>query len=436
MSPLTRRDLLALGRDLGVGMAASALLPLAGCRHNIQASSPSMVMAPEMNPLDDGSLKAHAFNAGILSGAAIDVHALRGDARYRALVIEQCNIIVSENVLKWDALRPSADMYDFSDSDFMVDFAEQNSIKMRGHALVWHLALPKWFDASVFKGDAKEMMVNHISTVVGRYAGRMHSWDVVNEAVNPDDQRLDGLRKSPWLDMIGEDYIEIAFRAARQADPNTLLTYNEYGIELDNYQHDQKRAQTLLLLRRLKARNVPVDAVGIQSHLPAEPLTGTSQSYSGVGQFIDEVRALGMQVFITEMDVSDSALNADQHARNRAVAQTYRDYLERVLSDQATKAVLTWGMSGRHSWLNDAQPRADKQPLQPLPFDREYRVLPAFYAMRDAYDGRKDSLANPPDATTNPYAPFTPHPVADVPDKLPSGAPVVVTSTPTPMPKQ
>jgi endo-1,4-beta-xylanase len=230
---------------------------------------------------------------------------------------------------------------------------------------------------------------------------------VVNEAIEPNDGRADGLRNTPWLELVGEDYIEIAFRAARQADPAALLTYNDYGIERDTSEHDRKRAQVLLLLRRLKARNVPIDAVGIQSHLPAEQIGGTAPSYGGVAHFMAEARTMGLQVFITEMDVSDSAIRGDMQERTRAVATTYNDYLRMALAEPATKAVLTWGISGKHSWLNEQQPRADGKPLQPLPFDGEYRALPAFYAMRDAYDGRKDSLLKKPDEARDPYAAFS-----------------------------
>jgi endo-1,4-beta-xylanase len=314
--------------------------------------------------------------------------------------------------MKWDALRPSMGVFEFADADYFVNYGETNDLKIRGHCLVWHNALPDWFNDSVYKGNAKQIMTEHISTVVGRYAGRMHSWDVVNEAINPYDKRPDGLRESPWLDMVGDDYIEIAFRAAREADPAALLTYNEYGIEQDNYESDNKRAQVLLLLRRLKARNVPIDALGIQSHLPAESLTGQTPGYIGVAHFILQVRELGLQVFITEMDVSDAALDGSQRDRNRAVANTYNDYLHVVLADKAVTAVLTWGISGRHTWLTQDKPRLTGV-SQPLPFDTAYNALPAFYAMRDAYDGRLDSLAHPPDATVNPYAPFTPATLTD-----------------------
>lgn len=407
MKRLTRRELLAMGRDVSAGLAAGALLPLAGCHHREEQPS-SRVIVPGLTALGDRSLKAHALNANILSGSAVDVHALRMDERYRGLVKEQCSIIVAENAMKWGALRPAPGVYEFADADYLVDFAEKNDIKLRGHNLLWHRALPKWFNDTVFKGNAQQTLTEHITTVAGRYAGRIHSWDVVNEAIDPNDQRLDGLRKTVWLDLIGEDYIEIAYRAARQADPSALLTYNDYGIERDNYASDQKRAQVLLLLRRMKARNVPLDAVGIQSHIPAEAL-GTSERYAGLAHFIAEARGMGLQVFITEMDVSDAAIQGDQRERNRAVAATYSDYLHVVLADTAVKAVLTWGLSGRHTWLNTEQPRADHSPLQPLPFDAEYRTLPAFFAMRDAYDGRVASLKNPA-AAVNPWAPFTPRP--------------------------
>jgi endo-1,4-beta-xylanase len=408
LQQLTRRDVLSLGRNIGAGLAATSLLPLQGCFHRHPADvSTTRVIAPGLSPIGDGSLKAHATSANILSGAALDVHALRTDDRYRRLVAEQCSIIAPENAMKWDALRPAPSVFEFADADFFVDYGEKSDMKLRGHCLVWHQALPHWFNDAVYKGNAKSMLEQHINTVVGRYAGRMHSWDVVNEAVNPYDKRPDGLRITPWLEMIGEGYIELAFRTARQADPSALLTYNEYGIELDNYESDTKRAQVLVLLRRLKARNVPIDALGIQSHLPAEDLTAGTPGYIGVAHFILQVREMGLQVFITEMDVSDAGLNGSQRDRNRAVASTYNDYLHVVLADKAVTAVLTWGISGKHTWLTKERPRLDGV-SQPLPFDTGYNALPAFYAMRDAYDGRLASLSTPPDATSNPYAPFTP----------------------------
>ncbi len=188
--------------------------------------------------------------------------------------------VVAENEMKWKALRPAPDQYDFSRADDLVVFASMHNQKVRGHNLCWHEALPDWFQATVTRQNARGVLVEHIRKVAGRYAGRVHSWDVVNEAVDPKSGRPDGLRNSPWLQLAGEDYIELAFRTAREADPSALLTYNDYGIELDTDEQTSKRAQVLLLVRRLKARGVPIDAVGVQSHLErggAAARTGAAQ---------------------------------------------------------------------------------------------------------------------------------------------------------------
>ena len=153
--------------------------------------------------------------------------------------------------------------------------------------------------------NASDLLRTHIEKVAGRYAGRMQSWDVVNEAVLVSDGRVDGLRESPWLKLIGEDYIEQAFRATREADPRALLVYNDYGIEGEDDDSRRKRAAVMLLLRRLRTRNVPLDAVGIQAHISAEGRYG-----SGLRDFIAQSRALGLQVMITEMDVNDRKLAA------------------------------------------------------------------------------------------------------------------------------
>jgi endo-1,4-beta-xylanase len=182
---LTRREVLSLGRNVGAGLAASALLPLEGCFHRKHDDVPSTrVLAPGLSAIGEGSLKTHATNANILTGAALDVRALRTDDRYRRLVAEQCSIISPENAMKWQALRPSMGVFEFADADYFVHYGETSDLKLRGHCLVWHEALPEWFNDSVYKGNAKQILTEHISTVVGRYAGRMHSWDVVNEAIN------------------------------------------------------------------------------------------------------------------------------------------------------------------------------------------------------------------------------------------------------------
>src|SRR5437016_2938248 len=217
-----------------------------------------------------GSLKAHAVARGLLTGCAVNANLFREDEVFRKLLVEQYNILVPENCMKWNMLRPTAETYNFADAASLEAFAETHKMKMRGHNFVWHEALPGWFAGTVNKDNAQKFLVDHIHTVGGRYKGKMHSWDVVNEAIWIPDGRSDGLRSSsPWFQMLGPGYIDLAFRTAREADPTALLTYNDYGIEYDNDNEGKKRAAVLALLRRMKADKVPLDALGIQSHIKA-----------------------------------------------------------------------------------------------------------------------------------------------------------------------
>jgi endo-1,4-beta-xylanase len=341
----------------------------------------------------DASLGAHGAAHGLLYGCAVNMNAVGADAAYAALVREQCRIVVAENAMKWGALRPSVEGLNFDQADALVAFAETNRMKIRGHNLVWHQSNPKWLEATATKANARELLVTHIETVAGRYAGRMHSWDVVNEAIRVEDGRADGLRNSLWLRLVGEDYIELAFKTAREADPQALLTYNEYGIEEETRAGEQKREAVIEMLRRMVARRVPVDAVGVQSHIAASVAVGGSKSAAsqygaGLMRFIAAGRELGLQVFITEMDVNDRALAADEPGRDAAVAAAYKQYLELVLGDPAVRAVLTWGITDRHTWLDHEDGRADGKLERPLLFDAEGKAKAAFFAMREAFDQR------------------------------------------------
>ncbi len=170
------------------------------------------------------SLRAHAAAHGLLAGCAVVPARLSAEPNYTAAVASQANILVAENAMKWAALRPGPGQFNFDDADALAGFAAAHGQKLRGHNLCWHEALPEWFAATATRQNARELLTGHIRTVAGRYAGRIHSWDVVNEAIDAKGDRPDGLRKSPWLELIGSDYIELAFKTARAADPGALLT--------------------------------------------------------------------------------------------------------------------------------------------------------------------------------------------------------------------
>jgi endo-1,4-beta-xylanase len=379
---MTRREYL----KRAAGVAAAAVIPgLLGGRSAMSQSAPGARSVTGKN-----SLKARASARGLLAGCAVNAAVLRSDEAYRNLLAEQYNLVVPEYCTKWAALRPTADTYSFDEADELMAFAQTHGMKVRGHNLVWHESLPKWFETTVNRDNAQKFMTDHIMTVAGRYKGRIHSWDVVNEAIWIKDGRPDGLRSSsPWMQMLGPEYIDIAFKTARQADPKALLTYNEYGIEYDTEEEGKKRAAVLELLRRLKAANTPLDALGIQSHMRSD----TKSSFGkGVTELIASARGLGLQVFITEMDVNDEDIESnDISLIDREVANVYRDYLTTVLRDPSVKAVLTWGVSDKHAWMNTPSQRkknSDRM-ARPLPFDKDYAPKEAFFAIRDAFDGAK-----------------------------------------------
>ncbi|HUZ93900.1 MAG TPA: endo-1,4-beta-xylanase [Edaphobacter sp.] len=334
-----------------------------------------------------GSLKAHAARVKLISGSAVIVRSLSSDPALAELIVDQCGILVPEGELKWRALRPAQDKYDFSQADALFDFAAKHHLLVRGHTLAWHNSVPDWLAAAPSSLDVRKLFVEHIQTVMRRYRGRVHSWDVVNEAILPKDAMPGDLRKSFWYERVGADYIDLAYRTAREADPKARLTYNDYGVEYDNAEDEQRRRAILELLRGMQARKVPLDAVGIQSHIKA---ASTSTIGKGLADYIAAIHAIGLEVYLTELDVNEDDIASNEIVeRDRVIAQTYRDFLDVALGNTAVKLVLTWGISDRRTWLNDGPTHHRKQPNRPqrsLPFDVEYRPVPAFFAMRESFD--------------------------------------------------
>jgi endo-1,4-beta-xylanase len=267
-------------------------------------------------------------------------------------------------------------MYSFDDADYLATFAKTNSMKLRGHNFVWHRSLPPWFATDVTTQNAEKVLVEHIEKVAGHFTGRIHSWDVVNEAINPKDGLAGGLRNSPWQHVL-PGYIDIAFRTARHVDPKALLVYNDYGIEAEDEGSAKKRADVLGLLRGMKDRGVPIDALGIQSHISADPAITYG---AGLKHLISEAAAMDLKILLTEMDVNDRKLPPDIPTRDESVAKCYAEYLKIALKNPSVIALLTWGITDRYTWLNGELSRADKLPERPLPFDRNLKPKSAFSA--------------------------------------------------------
>jgi len=289
------------------------------------------------------SLRRLAAAKGLLFGAANNNYWLK-DADFAAAYLRDCAILVPEYELKRDLTEPAPGAYDFSAADALLAFAQQHGIAFRGHPLVWYASNPPWLEQAVATARDASIFTAYIRTAAGRYRGHMHSWDVVNEAIEPKDGRADGLRDCFWLKTFGPSYIDRAFLAAREADPGALLVYNDYGLESDTPDHDLRRHATLDLLESMLARGAPVGALGLQGHITA---FGPPIQQKKLAAFIAAVRGMGLRILVSEHDVDDSGGASDFAVRDRAVADASRRFLDVALDDSATVALLTWGLSDR-----------------------------------------------------------------------------------------
>lgn len=327
-------------------------------------------------------LRDRAAARGLIYGAAGDYLPLSSDRNYATSFVRECGMLVSGE-LKWNYIRPAPDRFDFAKSDWVAKFARASGMLFRGHTLVWHVSLPDWFKETVNRQNAEQFLVEHIKTVAGHYAGQMHSWDVLNEAIEPNDGRPDGLRKTPWLDFLGEDYLDLVFRVAAETDPQALLVYNDFGMDYDVPRDEARRIAVLKLLERLTSKGTPVHALGIQAHLWAD---ATDFNPKKLRDFLSQVADLGLKILITELDVADHRLPPDVKLRDRVVAGVYEDYLSVVLDEPAVIAIITWGLSDRYSWMPESHPRQDGLPLRPHPLDKHFKPKLAWNAMARAFD--------------------------------------------------
>lgn len=354
----------------------------------VDGRSDQAIAATKQNRASSGarSLRERAEAKGLLYGAAVETRGL-SETDFADCLARECSILVPENELKWARVRPSQNQFNFAGSDRLAEFASQHQMKFRGHTLVWHGSVPAWLTETATSRNAEELLENHISTVVKRYAGRVHSWDVVNEAVYLGSEGVNGLRNNLWHRLLGPSYIDTAFRTAAAADPNALLVYNDYGLDIDDDEQNARRARVLQLLERLKSDGVPVHALGTQAHLWA----GESRfNPTKLRQFLRDVADLGLKILVTELDVVDRNLPRDIARRDRGVADTYRAYLDAALDEPAVIGVLTWGLSDRRTWLTRSRPRRDGAPVRPLPFDSQMRPKPAYEAIAAAFDAAPD----------------------------------------------
>ncbi|MGH8001154.1 MAG: endo-1,4-beta-xylanase [Brasilonema sp.] len=341
----------------------------------------------DFSVLSNASLRERAAVKGLIYGAFSEggYKPLSQDKQLQSTFIRECGLLVGG--FYWSFIRPTSTTFNFTETDSFAQFASKHRMLLRGHPVVWDNVIPQWLtdkfeDPNTKSQEIENILINHISTIVRRYAGKIHSWDVINEAVEPEHGRSDNLRKTPWLKFLGPNYIDLAFRVAAKADPKALLVYNDFGVEYDIPSNEAKRKAVLKLLEGLKSKGTPVHALGIQSHLIGHE---THFNPKKLRKFLADVASLGLKILITELDVTDNELPADTAVRDRIVASAYEDYLSVVLDEKAVIAVSTWGLSDRYSWHSQANYRSDGKPVRPLPIDSNLKRKLAWNAMARAF---------------------------------------------------
>lgn len=366
-------------RTAGGAIAGLALFGLSKSKNRWTSGSPELNFKP---PSTNLSLYERAATKGLVYGAALKTRHLR-DAKFLASFVTECGALVPEFELKWSALRPCPESFDFTNADKLLAFAKRHGLIMHGHTLLWHRSLPAWFHETVTRANAERILIDHIETVVGRYAGLIPSWDVVNEPVYPGDGRSDGLRTAPWLELLGREYIETAFHVANSTDPRAQLVLNDTRVNYTTRDQEKRRRSLLKLLEWLIGRGVPVHVLGVQAHLWADE---KRFDVAVLQRFLQEVADMGLDIYISELDVSDQRLPPAIDVRDSAVARVYYDYVSAVLAVPAVKRVMTWGLSDRYTWFAESRPRSDGLDVRPLPLNANLERKPAWAALAAAFD--------------------------------------------------
>ena len=347
-------------------------------------------LCPSMTPLSaqtaHESLAKVAQKAGLLFGASASKEIFE-NPRYADLYRTQTSILTTDVALKFDYIRWQEHAWDFSEADKLLAFARQNKQQLRGHALIWNENAPKWLKRRPLR-EITRIMDEHIDVVARRYAGQLHSWDVVNEPFWPGHGKKGGYRTGPWFEAMGPSYVKRAFLRAGQVDPTTRLVLNEAHCERNDQVGKGIRKGLLRLVDELLDAGVALDAVGLQGHLQPD------KAYSDevFTSFLWKLHERGLNIYISEFDIDDSLYPDGIRSRDRLVAGRTYQFLSSVLKVPSVKALICWQLSDRYSWYRNMaledNPGAKRLP-RPLPFDDRLRPKPAYDAMIRALKERQ-----------------------------------------------
>jgi endo-1,4-beta-xylanase len=325
--------------------------------------------APSGHPFKD-------YKAFVKIGTAVDTPSFLSNARHNAIVAGEFSMITPANSMKMNLIQPVQGMFDFTDTDGLVAWAQANNLEFRGHPLIWHTQAPGWLNDGTFDRDQMiAIMYAHIDALMTRYQDLPY-WDVVNEAI----ESVGGawtFRPTIWHDRIGPDFIDLAFTRARAADPDTKLLYNDYNIEQMGH---PKADRVFELVRDMKARNVPIDAIGLQSHYFVEPNGATALGVPNMQAIRDNMAryaAIGVDVHITETDFRiGKPLDA---TKTELQNKFYAELLAACIEAPNCSHFTVWGLSDLDSWVPNTFPDYDFAHV----WDTELMPKPSYFAMSD-----------------------------------------------------
>ncbi|WP_209402721.1 endo-1,4-beta-xylanase [Pseudozobellia sp. WGM2] len=339
----------------------------------------------------DPSLK-NTFSYDFFVGAAINNGVIEEkDSLATALLKKEFNSITPENIMKWMHIHPSPDKFNFEIADKYVDLGKKNNLHTVGHTLVWHSQLADWVTEVNDSSAMTVILKNHINSIVNRYKGKIDSWDVVNEALNEDGT----LRESIFLEVLGDSYLELAFETAAKADPDVQLVYNDYNLT-----NPEKRAGVIRLVKKLKEKNIKIDAVGMQGHWNLEGPT-----LEEIETSIIAYHDAGVKVSISELDITvlpnpwdlegaEVSQNFENSPSMNPYPESLPDSVQNILAKRyqdifklfrkhrdKIDRVTFWGINDGSSWLNNWP--IDDRTNYPLLFDRNYRPKKAYESVME-----------------------------------------------------
>lgn len=296
------------------------------------------------------------FGSAVQAGDILDPKAAK-------FITDNFNMIVPENSMKWEYLRPTKDFWNWPDVDTAVKFAEKNKLKIKWHVLLWHKQLPDYAERKMSRSEALALMVEQIETVMTRYRGRVQEYEIVNEPIEEDGS----MRKTCWYENIGPDYIDIAFTTARKADPDAKLILNDFN---NHYMGTPKGDAFYALVKGMVERGVPIDAVGFQLHIIADPFDEAALLNN-----IRRYNELGIDVTFTEIDVR--ILLPVTPEKEKIQFDIYSTLMNAALSEKNARSFILWGYTDKRSWVPASFPEYGSA----CPFDKQIKPKPVYNEM-------------------------------------------------------